>query len=566
MLVHDLYAGTRQALVSYGLSTLLLAITAVALYFGHWFFKLFRARSFYWGLPQPPNHTFRYGHLMLFHEVAAQFPPNTHPQHMYTYMAQKYNLPGIFYVDCWPFADHQMVITDPDAAMQVLTKNPYPKHRQIEKFLRPFTGKDSIAASNGDRWKMNHRMVGSGFTPTYIKPMMGMIADHVLVFHDTLRMFAESGEPFSMEEESAKVVFDVIGKIVFGFSLEAQRNGSPLLHDLRATIDPATATLDDSSWKPWANRDAKKKLAALKKRVYDTLAKEMNGRLPLLKEEKDMTSPRRAKSIMDRIVLDKLQSEPNTTKLGDEFIETVVTNLKALLLGGHGTTTDTFTFATMFLSLHPDVVERLRREHNEHFAPDLDTTVEQLVAKPTKTNDLEYTNAVIKETLRFFPIGFTIRQAPPGVKHLDWNGKRWPVKNCMVIPCAHTSHMDPKLWNDPKTFRPDRFLGEEGEEMHRFAWRAFERGPRACIAQDLAMDELRVLLLLTVRWFDFETIVEGTSERVMYMDLDKQVGDLAFQEVGMEARPRRSMKMKVHLKGKRPAPSSTEGKETNESK
>ncbi len=50
MLVHDLYAGTRQALVSYGLSTLLLAITAVALYFGHWFFKLFRARSFYWGL------------------------------------------------------------------------------------------------------------------------------------------------------------------------------------------------------------------------------------------------------------------------------------------------------------------------------------------------------------------------------------------------------------------------------------------------------------------------------------------------------------------------------------
>ncbi|KAJ6444145.1 cytochrome p450 [Purpureocillium lavendulum] len=535
MLLHEMYAGVRQALVSYGLSTLLLAVTAVALYFGHWFFKLFRARSFYWGLPQPPNHTFRYGHLMLFHEVAAKFPPNTHPQHMYTYMAQKYNLPGIFYVDCWPFADHQMVITDPDAAMQVLTKNPYPKHRQIEKFLRPFTGKDSIAASNGERWKMNHRMVGSGFTPTYIKPMMGMIVDHVLVFHDTLRKFAESGESFSMEEESAKVVFDVIGKIVFGFSLEAQRNGSPLLHDLRSTIDPATATLDDSSWKPWANRDAKKKLAALKQRVHDTLAKEMNGRLPLLKEDKDMTNPRRAKSIMDRIVLDKLQTEPHTTKLDDTFIETVVTNLKALLLGGHGTTTDTFTFATMFLSLHPDVVERLRQEHNEHFAADLDTTVEQLVAKPTKTNDLEYTNAVIKETLRFFPIGFTIRQAPPGVKYLDWNGKRWPVKNCMVIPCAHTSHMDPKLWNDPKAFRPDRFLGDEGEEMHRFAWRAFERGPRACIAQDLAMDELRVLLLLTVRWFDFETIVEGTSERVMYMDLDKQVGDLAFQEVGMEA-------------------------------
>ncbi|KND87697.1 hypothetical protein TOPH_07689 [Tolypocladium ophioglossoides CBS 100239] len=67
------------------------------------------------------------------------------------------------------------------------------------------------------------------------------------------------------------------------------------------------------------------------------------------------------------------------------------------------------------------------------------------------------------------------------------------------------------------------------------------------------MDELRVLLLLTVRWFDFETIVEGTSARVMYMDLDREVGDLAFQEVGMEARPRRGMRTRVHLKGTRPA-------------
>ncbi|KND87698.1 putative sterigmatocystin biosynthesis P450 monooxygenase [Tolypocladium ophioglossoides CBS 100239] len=392
-------------------STPLLVFSAVVAFVGYWLFQLLRARSFFWGLPQPPNHSLRHGHIPVFHDVAAKFPPGTHPQHFYTYMSQKYALPGIFYVDCWPFADHQMVVTDPDAAMQILTKTPYPKHKQVEKLLRPFTGPDSIAASNGERWKMNHRMVGSGFTPTHIKPMMGMIVEHVLVFHDTLRKLAASRESFSMEEETAKVVFDVIGKIVFGFSLDAQRNGSPLLHDLRSSIDPATATLGGSSWKPWANRDAKKQLAELKQR--------------------------------------------------------------ALLLGGHGTTTDTFTFTTMFLSLYPDVVERLRKEHNEHFAADLDAAIEQLVAKPNKTNDLEYTNAVIKETLRFFPIGFTIREAPPGVEHLDWNGRRWPVRNCMVIPCAHTSHMDPKLWREPNKFRPARFLGDEGEATHRFAWRAF---------------------------------------------------------------------------------------------
>lgn len=112
--------------------------------------------------------------------------------------------------------------------------------------------------------------------------------------------------------------------------------------------------------------------------------------------------------------------------------------------------------------------------------------------------------------------------------------------------------MDPKFWDRSKEFRPERFLGEEGERVERFAWRAFERGPRACIAQDLAMDELRILMLLTARSFDFETVVEerkeGKREGVMYMDLDQLVGDLAFQQLGMEARPRHEMRMRVKLR------------------
>ncbi|KAF6815218.1 cytochrome p450 [Colletotrichum sojae] len=512
----------------------------------YWLFKAIYMRTRFRGLPQPPKHSWIWAHTTLWEETAAKLPPFTHPQHVYTYMAQKYNLGGIFYVDMWPFVESQMVITDPDAAQLVLTTTPYPKHPTIEKFLRPFTGPDSIAASNGDRWRYNHRMVGSGFTPTHVKPMAGMIAEQVLVFHERLCKLAAAGEAFGMEEESAKAVFDVIGKVVFGFSLGAQTSGSPLLEDLRASINPATTFVGTRN--PWKKRKAEKSLQALKDRVRTTLADEMRERLRIFQDEKELPSRRQVKSVLDRIVLDRIQSGPGMG-LDDDFIDTAVTNLKALLLGGHGTTTDTFTWITMFLSLSPDVVARLRKEHDEHFHPDLDTTVEMLVANPLKTNDMQYTNAVIKETLRFFPIGFTIRQAPPGVTHLNWNGRRWPVKNVMVVPCAHATHLDPTVWGpDAKSFRPERFLGEEAEGMHRFAWRPFERGPRACIAQDLAMDELRILMLLLVRWFDFETVVSGTSERVMYMDLDNKVGDLAFQMVGMEARPRHDMRMKVKLR------------------
>ncbi|KAK6227443.1 cytochrome P450 [Colletotrichum tabaci] len=550
----------------FGVSNWLVAATVVLATAVYGIFKVVYMRTRFRGLPQPPKHSWIWGHTTIWEELAATLPPFTHPQHVYTLMARKYDLPGVFYVDMWPFVESQVVITDPDAARLVLATTPYyPKHPTIERFLRPFTGPGSIAASNGDRWRYNHRMVGSGFSPSHVKPMAGMIAEQVLVFHDRLRRLAAAAEPFSMEEESAKTVFDVIGKIVFGVSLEAQRSGSPLLEDLRASINPATTFIGTRN--PWKRRAAEKSLRALRARVRETLAGEMRERLRVLQDEKELPSRRQAKSVLDRIVLDRIQSGQGAT-LDDEFIDTAVTNLKALLLGGHGTTTDTFTWATMLLSLYPDVLARVRAEHDAHFPPDLSATAELLAADPTKTNAMSYTNAVLKETLRFFPIGFTIRQAPPGVTHLDWAGRRWPVADLMVVPCAHATHMDPKVWGpDAGSFRPDRFLDDEagkgegegegkgdgagGEEegtRHRFAWRPFERGPRACIAQDLAMDELRIMLVLTARWFDFETVVEGTTRRVEYMDLDQKVGDLAFQMVGMEARPRHDMRMKVRLR------------------
>lgn len=215
----------------------------------------------------------------------------------------------------------QIVITDPDAAIQVLAATPFPKHPQIEVFLRPFTGKGSIAASNGDRWKYNHRMVGAGFTTSYIKPMVGMIAEQGVIFHERLQALSQSGEPFNLEEETSKTIFDVIGKIVFGFSLGAQTTGSPLLHDLRASIDPATMML--STRNPKDRFIAWRKLRGVKSRVYDTLSAEIRERHRVMKDEKELPTRRKAKSILDRIVLDRIQSHPNAP-LDREFLETAV--------------------------------------------------------------------------------------------------------------------------------------------------------------------------------------------------------------------------------------------------
>lgn len=226
-------------------------------------------------------------------------------------------------------------------------------------------------------------------------------------------------------------------------------------------------------------------------------------------------------------------------------------------------------FIYILLSLHPDAMKRLREEHDAIFDRDHEATFNMLREAPQKVGELEYTTAVIKEALRLFPVGFGGRQAnersvpsyiyaqinfiPPTNSAicrtgdvLEYKGKTYPTKDQLIIPCQHTMHYDERNYPEPAKFKPERFL--DPDNITRRAWRPFSRGARACLGQNLAMDEMRVFLVLTARSFDFECVnVQPNSKpRVPFTDLDLRLGDLAFQELGLEAKPRGKVMMRVH--------------------
>jgi cytochrome P450 len=69
-------------------------------------------------------------------------------------------------------------------------------------------------------------------------------------------------------------------------------------------------------------------------------------------------------------------------------------------------------------------------------------------------------------------------------------------------------HRDPLVFGSPHAFLPHRFLPEGRrpaslrEVPSRYV-RGFEKGPRSCIAQEFALVELRAMMVLTARRFDF---------------------------------------------------------------
>ncbi len=109
-------------------------------------------------------------------------------------------------------------------------------------------------------------------------------------------------------------------------------------------------------------------------------------------------------------------------------------------------------------------------------------------------------------------------------------------------------HYDPEYFDEPKEFKPERFLAAN-PTFPRNAYRPFERGLRSCLGQSLAMDEMKIMLVLVARWFDFELKDHQAAEKPLYSftDLDTKIGVHAFQTWSFTATPDGKVNMKVSL-------------------
>lgn len=70
-------------------------------------------------------------------------------------------------------------------------------------------------------------------------------------------------------------------------------------------------------------------------------------------------------------------------------------------------------------------------------------------------------------------------------------------------------------------FLPERWAAPAGDPLHisdeaKYAWRPFEWGPMSCIGMELAMVELKMALVLTVREVEIVTALEDWDKEHGY--------------------------------------------------
>ena len=130
---------------------------------------------------------------------------------------------------------------------------------------------------------------------------------------------------------------------------------------------------------------------------------------------------------------------------------------------------------------------------------------------------------------------------------LTFNGQSYPIDNNLAISLnGHAVHYDATNFPDPGEFKPERWVEEN---IPRSNFRAFGRGTRGCLGLNLAQNELKIILLMTIRDYDFECadLKPNAKPRAIFTKLDTVYGDIVFQELGLEAKPRGGMMMRVKV-------------------
>jgi cytochrome P450 len=194
-------------------------------------------------------------------------------------------------------------------------------------------------------------------------------------------------------------------------------------------------------------------------------------------------------------------------QLDPEFKKWAITQLRLMFFVGHDSTSPTICYAFHLLSKNPATLDKLRAEHDQVFGEDVSAAPKLLRESPQLLNQLPYTTAVIKEVLRLFAPASGFRRGKAGFDlHNDKNNVDYPTENTNVWILHSSLHRNPNYWKDPLAFIPERFLVGPEDPLYpvRGAWRPFERGPRDCPGQTLAMLDLRITLVMAMRQFDFK--------------------------------------------------------------
>jgi cytochrome P450 len=372
-------------------------------------------------------------------------------------------------------------VSDPASIEEILVKkaDAFRKDR-TNRLLGRVLGQ-GLLVNEGDAWRRQRRLI----QPAFHHRQLRSYADVMVAAAERGAATWSSGQVRNVHEDMMGVTMRIVAETLFGADISGAvdriEGVIAELMDAFGRILGLAARFQPPAWVPTpANRRLRKAsrkvdeliLGIIEARRRETGGPERNDLLALLIAARDEDG-----------------GHMTDAQVRDEAV--------TLFLAGHETTALVLTYSLYLLATHPERQARLAEELARVLggrAPGLDDL-----------ESLAYTDAVVQESMRLYPPAWAI--AREALTEVEISGWRFP-KGAEFVTSPWVVHRDPRNFEDPDAFVPERWLGELAHRLPRFAYFPFGGGPRVCIGNRFAIMEAKLVLAVVLQRFRFEPIPE----------------------------------------------------------
>ncbi|KAJ8715359.1 hypothetical protein PYW07_009841 [Mythimna separata] len=392
------------------------------------------------------------------------------------------------------------IITDPDDCNTIATtcmeKDP------VYEFTKPWFG-ESLIASRYEVWKNDYKLLTPAFSQIILNTFMDVFNSESRKLVKELEKHAGKG-PFDLFTYLRHNALNILCLTALGVGFTDSNLASDYLHAVKSTFD----TLVERVLKIWWHSPYTF--------AWSKLKKEQDGYLKILHKMSDAVLQKRKSEMFGNTCVKKTITTGTKFKpFVDILLELSVENgafndeqiraqVDLMLVAGQESTPNALLFTMALLGSHPDVQERVFSEIQEVLGEDRDVEKMDL-------SRLQYLEAVVKESLRLFPIAPLIgRKLERDVKLKNYTLS--PSQHCILL--IYGLHKHPIWGPDRHEFKPERWL-EPSKVPFNLVYGPFGLGRRQCIGKTYAMMSMKTTLAYVIRSYRIKA--DYTKMRLKYV-------------------------------------------------
>jgi cytochrome P450 len=387
---------------------------------------------------------------------------STDPLGVYTRWARQYG--DIFYYRV--FSRHIYFLNHPDLIEQVLVTNyqSFIKGEALQSNRRIF-GK-GLLTNDGDSWLQQRHLI----QPAFHRDRIESYGDTMVAYTERMMAAWHDGEVRDIHRDMMRLALEIVAKVLFNVEVTA---------DTDRIAGALNTFMELGSRGRMLLPPILRLLPTADNFRYQRAARQLDDIVYGLIHRRRLDS-----EIADDLLSGLLQTQAiGRRAMSDEQLRDEV---MTLLLAGHETTAVSLSWTWYLLAQYPEVEKKLWSE--------LRAVLNGRSPRVQDLSRLPYTERVVKEAMRLYPPAWAIVRN--SLKDCDLGGYRVPA-GATVMMSQWVMHRDPRYYDQPEQFNPDRWLEARVKGASKFTYFPFGGGPRTCIGASFATME-GVLVLAAI--------------------------------------------------------------------